>query len=210
MVPSLITFKAVLLTQSGGESADPLDTVRSTVDIFGTTVTALAIIVGGIWAYFRFVKGRPYKPRLEVDLYGQWHDVEGKRLLRAVISVRNIGHSKVTLLQSGTGLRVSALAPEQPPPPAAAMWKSVKVFEVLREHQWIEPQEMVSDDLLLDPGKSELGPVLFEARLVWRRSRRGGNIVVFARQVIPVDSTISDINGRERAASHRLGEGDTE
>jgi hypothetical protein len=72
----------------------------------------------------------------------------------------------------------------------AAEWKRLRVFEILREHEWIEPGEEVSDDLLLGLGISEPVPTLFEAWLVCRWSRWGRNIDVFTRQFVPVDSTI--------------------
>jgi hypothetical protein len=181
---------AVLFAQAGG-SQEPalLDNVKSVVDIIGTSVTAVALIIGGIWAYFKFVKGRTYRPRLEVELSGQWRLIDGKHLLQAHISVKNIGASVVTLLQNGTGLRVSVLARHQPTAPAQVAWESLRVFEVLVDHAWIEPGETVSDDLLLDLGAASPLPTLFEARLVWRW-RKGGNIVVFARKIIPVESAI--------------------
>jgi hypothetical protein len=172
------------------QSPSSLDNVKSLVDIIGTSVTAAAVIIGGVWAYFKFVKGRTYRPRLEPGLSGEWRLVDGKRLLQARITAKNIGASKFTLLQEGTGLRISVLAPDQSPAPALADWKRLTVFEVLREHQWIEPGETVSDDLLLDLGTSEPVATLFEARLVCRWSRWGRNIDVFTRQVIPVESTI--------------------
>jgi hypothetical protein len=197
MPPALIVRTAMLLTQSSVEKATPLDNIKTVVDIIGTSVTAIAVILGGIWAYFKFVKGRTYRPRLGVGLTGQWRLVDGRHLLHARITVKNIGASKVTLLQRGTGLRVSVLVPDQPVAPASAVWKHVKVFEILGEHQWIEPEETVSDDLLLNLGIPEPAPMLFEARLVWRRLvwrwyRRSGNIVVMARKVILPDSTIDE------------------
>jgi hypothetical protein len=172
------------------DSPTLLDDVNKIVDMFGTAVTALALIIGGVWAYFKFVKGRTYRPRLEVGLYGQWVTVDRKRLLHARLTVKNIGASVVNLLQEGTGLRISVPERDQPPTPVAQVWRVIRVFEVLGEHEWIEPQETVSDDLLLDLGVSAPALTLFEARLVWRWPRRQGNIVVFARQVVPVDSTI--------------------
>jgi hypothetical protein len=104
--------------------------------------------------------------------------------------VRNIGASVVELLQKGTGLRLSVLAPEQPqPPPAPAGWSSLKVFEILGRHDWVEPGETVSDDLLISLG-SDPQLVLAETRLVWSRKRGERNIVVFARSLIPADSAI--------------------
>jgi hypothetical protein len=186
---------SVLLTVLGStEVKSSLDNLKTVVDIIGTAITGVAVIAGGIWAYFKFVKGRTFRPRLEVDLSGEWQSVgqwrrNRRQLLQARIRVKNIGASKVTLLQKGTGLRVSVLAANQPSPPAPAGWDSRGVFVILKEHAWIEPGETISDDLLLDLGMSAAVATLFEARLVWRRRRR--NIVVSAREVIPTDAKIN-------------------
>jgi hypothetical protein len=185
----------MLLDHGSTEAKSGLDHVKTVVDIIGTAITGVAVIAGGIWAYFKFAKGRTFRPRLEVDLSGQWRRVGSwqrlnrKQLLQARIRVKNIGASKVTLLQRGTGLRVSVLAASQPPPPAPARWDSQRVFVILKEHSWIEPGETVSDDLLLDLGTLAAVPTLFEARLVWRRRRR--NIVVSAREIISTDAKIN-------------------
>ncbi len=185
----------MLLVQGCTEKGPSLlDDIKTIVEIIGTAVTAAAVVIGGSWAYFKFVKGRTYRPRLEVGLSGQWRPVDERHLLQARISVKNIGASNVTLLQKGTGLRVSILAPDQPAAPVSTAWESLKVFEILGEHRWIEPGETVSDDLVLDLGASEPVLTLFEARLVWRPSRHRDNIVVFARRVAPVDSTINEGN----------------
>jgi hypothetical protein len=164
-----------------------LGDIKTVVDIVGTVVTAVAVAVGGLWAYFKFVKGRTYRPRLEVGMSGRWRQVDGTDLLHARIIVRNIGNSVVTLLQRGTGLRVSVPAADQGTAPAAVAWTVLRVFEILGEHEWIEPGETVSDDVLLNLGVPEPIPVMFESRLVWRWSGRdSGTIVVFSRQVLPV------------------------
>jgi hypothetical protein len=193
MTPTPVARTVLLLVQaSSGNEASLLDNVKIVVDILGTAVTAAAVIIGGMWAYFKFVKGRTYRPRLEPSLSGRWQLIDGQHLLRARITVQNIGASNVTLLQEGTGLRVSVLALDQPPPPTLTAWDQLGTFPVLAEHEWIEPGETVADDLLLNLGVSGPRPTLFETRLVWRLSKRDHNIVVFARQVIPMDSTIDE------------------
>jgi hypothetical protein len=175
------------------EAADALanlESVKTAFDIAGTAVTAIAVIVGGYWAYFRFVRERTYRPRLEVTMAGQWREVGAHRLLHARISVKNIGTSVVTLLQEGTGLRISKLDPEIPSAPAATQWQSMRVFRVFEKHQWIEPDETISDDLLVSLVVGIDEPVLFESRLVWKWEGGKNNIVVSASQVMPPDATL--------------------
>lgn len=173
-----------------GDPADKstLDNAKIIADIISSAITALAIIIGGTWAYFKFVKGRTYRPRVEVHLAGQWWQVKEKWLLQARIAVKNVGSSKLKLLQKGTGLRASVLDPDQSLPPASAKWISKKVFIILGEHAWIESGETISDIVLLDLGVSETSPILLETRLVWHR-RLGRNIVSFEREIILADTT---------------------
>jgi hypothetical protein len=161
--------------------------VQTGVSLLGTTTTALAVLVGGLWAYFKFLRGRTYRPRLSVGMEAQWHVVNGRHLLHARITVKNIGASVVTPRQRGMGLRVSALSPQQPKPPVEVRWDVVRVFEVLGDHEWIEAGETVSDDLLLDIDSAEPEALLLEARLPWSWSGHQKEIVVIARQVFVPD-----------------------
>ena len=123
-----------------GESATSgLDDAKTVADIVGTLITALAVIVGALWAYYRFVKGRTYRPRLEVSMGGEWFTVDGKRLLLARVRLKNIGASVVELLQKGTGLRVSTLGDSDSP--RTVSWMQGRVYTILDEHAWIEPGE---------------------------------------------------------------------
>jgi hypothetical protein len=192
------------MSNGGGVLAN----VSTVVGVVGTSATTVALVVGGLWAYFRFIKGRTYRPRLEVGMSGQWRYIGEKYLLHARITVRNIGGSKVSLLQKGTGLKVSVMSAAQAAAPAAMTWDHLRVFEILGEHEWIEPGETVSDDLLLDLGVSDPAPVLFEARLVWRWSRRSRVIVVFARQVIPVGGILNG-STEVRIDNHPRATGDS-
>jgi hypothetical protein len=190
-----------------------LGDIQSVVGIVGTVVTAAALVVGGLWAYFKFVKGRTYRPRLEVGMSSQWRQLDGMDLLHARITVQNIGNSAVTLLQRGTGLRVSVPAADQGTAPVAVAWTVLRVFEILGEHEWIEPGETVSDDVLLNLGRPEPVPVRFESRLVWRWSGRDSDdIVVFSRQVLPVSCILEgsaeaqmDVAPSTTEGQHELG-----
>jgi hypothetical protein len=180
-----------------------MEDVQAVFDIVSTAITTLAVIVGALWAYFKFVKGRTFRPRLEVGLRGQWRIIDGQQWLQAQVSVKNIGASVVRLLQPGTGLRISALSEEQETAPADASWESLRVFSILEDHEWIEPGETVADDLLLHVGPNIPVPTRFDARLVWNWHRGKGNIVVKARRVVPVDSRLDgDAMAQQPASIH--------
>ncbi len=173
-----------------------------------SVVTAGGVIVAGFWTYFKFIKGRTYRPRLAVELAAQWRNVDGSDLLHVRVRVTNIGASMVDLNQYGSGLQVAF-----PADPAynEIGWKRVRlrsgddphdgevdrVFEVLTEHQWIESGETVSDDLLLDVDRPP-SICMLELRLLYglsgenRGQYREDDIEVFARQIIPTDSSMID------------------
>lgn len=192
----------LLATLTQGEATSSgLDDAKTVADIVGTLITAVAVIVGAVWAYYRFFKDRTYRPRLEVSMGGEWLVVDGERLLLARVQIKNIGSSVVELLQKGTGLRVSAMAADtsESDAPRPVEWVPGRVYRVFQEHAWIEPGETVSDDVLLRLAVPAGQPVLFETRLVWKWSGGKHNIVVFARQVVPDDQETNGIEPTETA-----------
>jgi hypothetical protein len=71
----------------------------------------------------------------------------------------------------------------------------------LKEHACIEPNATVSDDFSLSLGRDPTNAIL-EVSVIWRLSRRwgsgrdddfsGGDVEVFAPQIIPPGSTMID------------------
>jgi hypothetical protein len=235
MSSSAVWFSASSLDVVSTVLASPGPSFKDLADGTKNIVTTLVAIIGGIWAYFKFVRGRTYRPRLSVDVAGQWLKLDGARprcrrisqltrwqpaadsgrnVFYTRIRVTNIGASKVSLKQYGTGLTISFPAQEQPEPPSDFEWEYVpkyrgdvqpQTFEILKQHAWIEPGETVSDDLLLDLDRSPR-TVRLEVYLIWgpsRRRRRGApsgghddfgkkDIRVFSRRIIPLDETMTD------------------
>lgn len=160
-----------------------LDSVATVVEIIGGLATVLAIVVGGIWAYFKFVKGRTFRPRLEVGILGEWREIDGTHLLQTTVSVKNIGASQVELLQRGTGLRISRIA-DSASGQVALAWEDGPVIAILEDHAWIEPGETISDDALVRLRVTRPEPVRMDVRLVWKWHGGTANIVVNARRIL--------------------------
>jgi hypothetical protein len=185
----------ILFAQGPAVANSTLSNINTIVDTISKAVTAIAVIIGGIWAYFKFVRGRTYRPRLEVDTAGKWWLMNEKWLLQARVIVKNVGASKVVLPQKGTGLRVSVPADDQPPPPARTVWAKKKVFVILKDHEWIESGETISDDLLLELGVSGTCPALLEARLI--AHRQTGNVEFIAREIVPAGTPLNEVKRDE-------------
>lgn len=75
-------------------------------EIFKNLVTALAVIVAGLWTYFLFVKDVYDNPNANIDVGVQCHDIDAnKRLIYVNGLVENIGTSDLTYKKAEMRLR---------------------------------------------------------------------------------------------------------
>lgn len=179
------SLSALLQSAAAATTLPPsdLDVVKTWTEIVTGVVTALALIVGGIWAYYKFIKGRIYRPRLEITIDPEWRTLEEGRVLEVTVAVKNIGSSFVRLLHKGTGLETYPMSTPQPPPPRlSTSWDDGPVLPLLTDHMWIEPGETISDDLMLRNVESS-HPLRLDVRLLCRRRRPFRNIEVTARRI---------------------------
>ncbi len=101
---------------------------------------------GGAWAYFKFFRGRTFRPRLEPSIAAHLHRRAPQRLLTAAVKIKNVGLSRVDVLQKGTGVRVYRLG-------EGSRWDRIETLEVLKGHGWIEPGETIEEHVLAEiPG----------------------------------------------------------
>jgi hypothetical protein len=49
-----------------------LESWKTVAEIVQAAITSLAVLVGGIWAYFKLVKGRTFRPRVETGIDAAW------------------------------------------------------------------------------------------------------------------------------------------
>jgi hypothetical protein len=113
-------------------------------------VRIAAIVIGGLWTYLKFIRGRIYRPRLKPSVSGRIVIVSGQPYLIVSIGVENVGSSKVEISQKGTGLRL--FSPELTPaaaPPSQIGWMHLGTFSVFEKHGWIESGECIQDELLI-------------------------------------------------------------
>jgi hypothetical protein len=160
-----------------------LDDLKSLTEIITNVVTSLGLIVGATWAYFRFFKNRTYRPHLEISLKGRWTTIAGTELLAAQISVKNVGAGRVSLIQYGSGLQVS-LPVHFESPVHEVTYEPLTVFGVLEDHQWIEPGEMITDEIFANVGPAGHGALL-TSRLTWTYNLTRREIVTLTRKFVP-------------------------
>ncbi|MFN3004596.1 hypothetical protein [Mycolicibacterium wolinskyi] len=175
-------------------------------------ITAVAVIVGGIWAYRRYVRGRIYNPRSAIEVKAQWHILDSVgHVLQVRIGVTNIGASKLELVPSETGVEIDFPAESQTTAEhrtsdewwADIRWDPVKklegqdqarAFTILTNHAFIEPSERVFDDLLLNLGR-EPTIVRIRAQLCWEGSGflcQNRWLYDYVDQIVPPGTAIYD------------------
>jgi hypothetical protein len=169
-------------------------------------ITGAGIAVGGYWAYFKFVRGRTFVARLSIELDGQWGATDGMTILHVRVRVKNIGGSKVALNQFGSGLEVGFPAGDSY---HQVTWEKVKLeigsepfnarqFSVLVEHEWIEPGETVSDELLLHLEGVRRRSCVLELKLMAALSQKhlgeycDSDTENFARRILAPDDRLLD------------------
>ncbi len=139
---------------------------------------SLALIVGGAWAYLKFLRGRTFAYRADIELAGEIVDLRRRPAVMAHLSFTNTGLSKLPLKEGGKVIHLYGTSAAVWAPPAELEWRRIFTALVLAEHDWIEPGETVTEDVLLPLPTDPAGWLAVRAEAqVWsqrRRMRRGG------------------------------------
>jgi hypothetical protein len=144
-----------------GPPASPLAAALSNIK---TVIETIAVIVGGVWAYYKFFKGRTFRPRLELSVSARVAESKGLTNVFASVQLKNVGMSKVEISQKGTALRVLATDPTKTDGPAA--WEHAVTVGVFESHRWIEPGEPIADQALVSIAGTGHKAVKLELRIV--------------------------------------------
>jgi hypothetical protein len=75
-------------------------------DLLDHLVTTLAVLVGGTWAYFKYVRGRTFASRAEVAVSGALYTADQQQIIKATVALKNTGASKLALERQGKVIRV--------------------------------------------------------------------------------------------------------
>lgn len=135
-------------------------------DIAAHIGTVIGLLATGVWAYFNFVKSRRYHSRLELTVSGEIREASHRLYVVPRISLKNIGQSKVKLVQRGSGYRIWTTLDK------GLQWQELKwsdgtvVYGMFEDHRWIEPGESVFDEARMFSLSADCIAVKIQARLV--------------------------------------------
>jgi hypothetical protein len=141
-------------------------------------VQAVALLVGGIWVYFKFINSRTFARRAALDLDASLVTIDAQQVIRVEVVLRNTGLSYIPLRPHRQVLTLWATGASDFLPGANLVWREWMVSEVFTSDIGVESQEAIKDLALL-PVDPEGGPWLaFRIRAEawaeprWKWSRR--------------------------------------
>jgi hypothetical protein len=138
-----------------------------TLDQLDKLVKILAIVAGGVAAYYKFFKGRVHVSRLELKVSGSILCKDDVNYLLTTACVKNIGLTKVDLKHEDSGLRITSCKPMATVTTAQLPdWNDASVFDVFEDDPWIEPGETVEEKYLIAIPPSTREPFRLQLRIV--------------------------------------------
>ena len=118
--------------------------VQAGMEVLWRAATAAGIIVGGVFAYYKFFREDPYARRIQPTVSGSVVRKDGILYLRAVAQAKNYGQGTITLNSADTGLRVLVRKTGD------ADWMRFRTLGVFAEEEFLDSCETISDPLWLE------------------------------------------------------------
>jgi hypothetical protein len=129
------------------------------IEAFAKITQSLALVAGGVWAYFKFVKGRTFQDRLTPTVTGKFVSINGSVFLIVRTLLENVGLSRIVLDHQLSSLVVFEYVPSEAEEILSVQSKWLTVLGVFGDKdKYIEPNETVERQTLLAlPKVSSIG-----------------------------------------------------
>ena len=139
-------YAIVNLRHHAGGTFVHINAISQVVYNFATTG---AIAVGGVWAYFKFLRGRTFSYRAEVSVTARVEERAGWLYVNVTIQIRNTGLSKVPLNDDMKYLQLYGMESGNSGSPAMTEWRRLLTSKIFDQHRLVEAQEVVTDTIAL-------------------------------------------------------------
>jgi hypothetical protein len=174
-VLSLLGFLICLITHYSGVVIDWSRT-KDFTDALNHVVQSLAIIAGGIWAYFKFRKSRTFQESLIPGVVGRFAAIDDRNYLIVNTQVKNVGSSRVTF-SSASALIIFEYLPSPGEDIHTVADERITSFDIFEARdQYIEPNEIIERTRFIAiPSPLKLGyrleiEVISSSSFAWRSS----------------------------------------
>ena len=167
--------------------------IKDLVEVANTLIAMAAVIVGGLFAYFKFLRQRVFHARLESAVaVSRYQQPNGREFLNIVARIKNTGLAKVDLQIDRSALRVFTAIPPSPTAVDEVTWKRLVTLDVPNRHQWIEAQEHIELGWLVAlPVESKEAAYRSELRLV------GASSEWYADEIVPPATSSDKTRGKD-------------
>ncbi|HYV14209.1 MAG TPA: hypothetical protein VE980_25100 [Pyrinomonadaceae bacterium] len=172
-----IVFGALVVCLVAHYSSTTVDWARTKdfAEAFASVSQSLALMAGGVWAYFKFAKGRTFRDRLTTTVSGKLVSMDGSVFLIVTIRLQNVGLSRIAFDQQVSSLDVFEYVPPQAEEILSVKNNQLSSFRVFgNKDRYIEPNEMIERQTLIAlPHVSKIGyqlelEVLSNSGYEWR------------------------------------------
>ncbi len=128
------------------------DIITKIIENLKNLFTIIAVIVGGLWAYYNYFKGRIYKTRLELQIDGQFlQNMDSIKIIIISYQLKNVGLSQVFINQEGSAIRIFSYdTSDYDPGFALAEWNDFTTLPIFQDHRWIESGETIEEQQLIN------------------------------------------------------------
>ena len=169
-------------------------------------VQIAAIVIGAAWAYYKFVRGRTFHRRAEVNVDATLLASDSERAISAHATLQNTGGAKIPLRVKA--LKVRSFRRGDLDEKGRPRWQDVATVPMFEDHAWIESQETIADEVLVPLASEEAagvdvlayrvtGLVYEERRKKRLRSDRGGGVCWTTNTIVP--AALSSVNDVDRS-----------
>jgi hypothetical protein len=144
-------------------------------EAFVNVTQSLALIAAGLWAYFKFAKGRTFRDRLTPSVSGKFVSIDDSVFLVVTMQLKNVGLSRIAFDQEASSLYVFGYVPVEGSEILRVDNSLLASFRVFGDtDRYIEPNEVVERQTLIALTRvSSVGyelevKVLSDSGCVWR------------------------------------------
>jgi len=127
----------VLMQGQGTDLPLWLTMTQAWSEIVWRGATVLGIVAGGLFAYYKFLKGRTFAPRIEPTISGSVIRKDGTIYLQASATAKNTGLSKVNVDHSITSVRLFSRRAGE------GNWSWLSTLDVFSAQEVLEPGQAV-------------------------------------------------------------------
>jgi hypothetical protein len=138
---------------------------KDVADTFQAFMAGAAIVVGGVFTYYKFFKDRVYRPRVNVSVEGGHIDIGHEHFLMCRVTMTNKGANKLTIVREGTAAWLFEGSPGEPF--HSTDWGDHEVIvRMFQRHGWFESGETIADEQVIAVPQGDVAVYRLRFRLV--------------------------------------------